>query len=225
MEKSVSSRLMERWLLKAGDGKVSVVVDDCPCSVSVGVNAVGTQVIACVPWSEHEPLTGCALVHVSRVDPVTVSVFGGQTKRAASRVGAGLRRVIAHRQRVDLGAGATQIGHAPQRQDVDGRGARAGNGVGPAGIDRLQEAASIEVLQRAAIGSAQDLRGSAVVVVNDLGVGAIATRLDCLTYLEFLAVQAIAERLVLNEGKGRGSGNQPFAVGAGTAGGSHVGEQ
>src|SRR5271165_3437804 len=180
--------------LETGGCKVSVVVDNGPRGVGVRVNAVSAQVIAGVPGSEHEVLAGGALIHINRVDPVSVGVFRRQAKRA---VGAGFGRVIVQRQRVHVAQRAAQIGHAPQSENVAGKGA---GGVGPAGVHGFEEAAAVKILRGAAVGSAQDLRGGAAETVGDLGVRAVAAGLSRLADLEFLAVQAVAKGLLLHEG-------------------------
>lgn len=65
---------------KNGYSKIAVVVDDRPSSVGARVDAIGAQTVAGIPRTQYK-LLGTAEISNHSVDPMAISILGGQAEQ------------------------------------------------------------------------------------------------------------------------------------------------
>jgi hypothetical protein len=100
-------------LYTRGDGKIAVIIDDCPGGLRARVNAIGAKAIAQLPRALHE-LCGASEIYVHGIDPVAASIPG---RDARAPIAEALTRgllVETHRKHVGVSLFASEVSHAPQ---------------------------------------------------------------------------------------------------------------
>ena len=139
-------------VFKPAYGKITVVIDDRPGGIGFGSMPYVPSPYSAFQGPSYEFLDAAADIHIHRIDPFTPVVLRGEAEIASAEEG---HSVVGHREGVDVGLIAPQVGHAPEGENVAGgielgffepaqdELVAPGIHIGPAGVDGLGQRARL----------------------------------------------------------------------------------